>query len=96
VVYGEKWQTGFFAGYLNTLGTLDKVTGTWYARDPRVKYIYRLSPHLIYNINNWHFGIEFEYTVASYGMIQENTRGNIINNKEVGNFRTVLAISFDL
>jgi len=96
VVYGTKWQAGIFAGYLNSLGTLDKVTGAWYARDPNIKYMYRLSPHLIYNINNWHFGIEFECTAASYGTIQENTCGKITDNRSVSNFRTLLSVCFYL
>ena len=96
VVYGVKWQTGFFAGYLNSLGTLDHVTGAWYARDPNIKYMYRLAPHLIYNISNWHFGVEFEYTVVSYGEIQGDNRGKIINNRNVSNFRTLLSVSFYL
>ena len=96
VVYGTKWQVGIFAGYLNSLGTIDNVTGNWYARDPNIKYMYRLSPCLVYHISNWHFGIEFEYTTASYGTIQDNTRGKIINNKDVSNFRTLLSVSFFL
>jgi len=97
VVYGTKWQTGLFAGYLNSLGTLDEVTtNVWYTRDHKIKYMYRLAPHLVYNINNWHFGIEFEYTTVSYGDIQPNTRGKITNNKNVSNFRTLLSVSFYL
>ena len=96
VVYGTKWQAVFFAGYLNSLGTLDKVSGPWYARDPGIKYMYRLSPQLTYNVNNWHFGIELDYTAVSYGTIKANTRGEIVNNKNIGNLRTLLAVSFDL
>jgi len=97
VVYGEKWQVGLFAGYLNSLGTLDKVTtNTWYARDPNIKYLYRFSPLLSYNISNWHFGLELEYTTVSYGTLQDNTRGKIIDNKDVSNFRTLLMVCFDL
>jgi len=95
VVYGVKWQTGIFAGYLHSLGTLENVTTyNWYARDPNIKYMYRLSPHLIYNINNWSIGIELEYTVASYGILQSNTRGIISDNTNVGNLRTLLSIYF--
>ena len=92
--YGKKWQAGLFAGYLNSLGTLENVAGAWYARAQDMKYMYRISPHIIYNVNNCQFGAEFEYTAAAYGEIQNNEKAKIINASEVANFRTNLLICY--
>ena len=94
VDYGKKWQVGLFAGYLNSLGTLDNVAGAWYARAHDIKYMYRISPHLFYNVNNWQFGAEFEYTVAAFGEVQPNQKAKIINTSEIANFRTNMLICF--
>ena len=92
--YGKKWQLGLFAGYLNSLGTLDNVAGAWYARAADIKYMYRISPHIFYNVNNWQFATEFEYTVAAFGEIQNDQKGKIVNSSEVANFRTNLMVCF--
>lgn len=94
VDYGKKVQVGLFAGYLNNLGTTDNVIGTWYARAPEVKYLYRVSPHIFYNMNNWQLAAEVEYTAAAYGEIQNNNKAKVINASEVGNFRANLMLCF--
>ena len=94
VDYGKKWQLGLFAGYLNSLGTLDNVIGAWYARGSDIKYMYRISPHLFYNVNNWQFAAEFEYTVAAFGEIRNDQKAKIVNASEVGNFRINLLACF--
>jgi len=92
--YGKKWQLGLFAGYLNSLGTLRNVTGAWYARANDIKYMYRISPHVFYNVNNWQFAAEFEYTAAAFGEVQNNQKAKIVNASEVANFRTNLLVCF--
>ena len=92
--YGKKWQIGLFAGYLNSLGTKDPVVGSWYARAPEIKYMYRISPHIFYNINNWQFATEFEYTSAAFGDIEAGSKGKVINLGEVANLRTNLLVCF--
>ena len=94
VDYGKKWQAGFFAGYLNSLGTLENVTGAWFARAHNIKYMYRFSPHVFYNVNNWQFATEFECTVAAYGEVQNNRKAKIVNESTVANYRTNLMICF--
>jgi len=94
VDYGKKWQAGLFAGYIHNLGTLDNVAGAWFARAPEIKYMYRISPHLFYNINNLQFAIEFEYTAAAFGDIQNGQKAKIVNASEVANFRTNLMVCF--
>ena len=92
--YGRKWQAGLFAGYLSNLGTLENVAGAWYARAHDIKYMYRLSPHLFYNVNNWQFATEVEYTVAAFGEVRNDQKAKIANASEVANFRTSLMIYF--
>ena len=92
--YGKKCQVGLFAGYLNSLGTLDHVVGAWYARAPEINYMYRISPHIFYNVNNCQFAVEFEYTAAAFGEIQPNQKAKIVNTSEVANFRTNLMVCF--
>jgi len=94
VHYGKKWQVGLFAGYLNSLGTLENVAGAWYARAHDMKYMYRISPHVFYNVNNIQFATEFEYTAAAFGEVQNNQKAMIVNALEVVNFRTNLMICF--
>jgi hypothetical protein len=94
VDYGKKLQAGLLAGYLNSLGTLDNVAGAWYARAHDIKYMYRISPHVFYNVNNWQFAAEFEYTAAAFGKVENSNRAKIINASEVANFRTNLMVCF--
>ena len=96
VDYGKKWQVGMFLGYLNSLGTLDNVASVnrWYARGSNIKYMYRISPHIFYNMNNWQFAAEFEYTAAAFGEVQNDQKAKIINTKETANFRTNLLFCF--
>ena len=94
VDYGKKWQVGLFAGYLQNLGTLDNVAGAWYARAQDIQYMYRIAPHLFYNVNNWQFATEFEYTVAAFGEVENSQKAKIMNASEVANFRTNLMVCF--
>jgi hypothetical protein len=94
VDYGKKWQVGMFLGYLNSMGTLENVAGAWHARGNNIKYMYRISPHLFYNVNNWQIAAEFEYTAAAFGDIQNDQKAKIVNEKEVANFRTNLLFCF--
>ena len=96
VDYGKKWQVGLFVGYLHNLGTLENVApaGAWYARAYDVKYMYRLSPHLIYNLNNWQIATEIEYTSAAFGELHNNKKAKITNTSEVANLRASMMACF--
>ncbi|MFB6319797.1 hypothetical protein [Saccharicrinis sp. FJH54] len=75
-VYGKAWQIGGFAGYFLNLGT-DKAlmnTGTsenpvysWGLK-PEVQSMYRLSGHVARNYRNMRIILEFEHTMAQYGI----------------------------
>jgi len=94
VDYGKKWQIGFFAGYLENLGTLANVAGPFYARAHDIKYMYRVSPHKFYTVNNWQVAAEIEYTAAAFGEVQNNQKGKIKNASEVANTRFNMLVYF--
>jgi len=94
VDYGKKWQVGFFAGYLKNLGTLDNVAGAWYARAHDIKYMYRISPHIFYNLHNCQIAAEVEYTAAAYGEVRNSQKAKIVNTSEVANLRTSMLVCF--
>ena len=94
VDYGKKWQFGFFAAYLSSLGTLKNVTGAWYTRGLDIDYMYRLAPHVFYNIKNCQFGAELEYTTAAFGTVQNSQKAKITNSSEIANLRTNLMVCY--
>jgi hypothetical protein len=94
VDYGKKWQIGLFAGYLNSLGTLDNVTGAWYTRGQDIKYMYRISPHVFYNIKNCQFAAELEYTAAAFGKVQFDQKSKITDASKIANLRTNLMVCY--
>lgn len=95
VIYGKKLQFGLFTGYINNLGTLDNIEGTWYARSQDIKYLYRISPHLLYNLNNMQFAVEIEYTTAAYGEVQNDQKSKILNISKVSNLRSNFSVTFN-
>ena len=92
--YGKKWQVGLFAGYINNLGTLDNVAGPWFARAHDIKYMYRISPHVFYTVNNWQYAAEIEYSAAAFGDVQNSQKGKILNAGEVANTRINMLVYF--
>jgi len=76
MVYGKKYQVGFFGGYMKNLGTVDALYnfGSSSAPSvvtpgllPNVASIYRVAPHFAVNISKMRFVIEYELTSAKYG-----------------------------
>jgi len=72
LVYGKKWQVGFFAGYGKNLGTTDAVFNSnglplVAGLLPNIQDVTRVSPHVAYNISNLRFVAECEITSANYG-----------------------------
>jgi len=64
---GKTWQGSLFAGYTKGLGANDVITGTVYARDADIAYVYRLAPMLSYKNGKLLLAIEAEMTTAAYG-----------------------------
>jgi hypothetical protein len=89
---GKKWQAGLFGAYGRNLGSAEPVTGTYYARGNNIDYLYRLSPRILLNVNNFRFATELEYTVAAYGTTNE--KGYVYNSDEVGNLRVLIGVYY--
>lgn len=86
----KKFFYGLYAGYTENFG-LDtnnfegmSLVDT-YARATNVAYAYRISPRIGYKLNKFLIMGEVLRDVAAYGEPQIN--GDVINTKEVGNFR---------
>jgi hypothetical protein len=76
IVYGKKYQVGFFGGYMKNLGTVDALynfgsssvpTVVTPGLLPNVASIYRVAPHFAVNISKLRFVFEYELTSAKYG-----------------------------
>jgi len=75
-VYGRKYQIGFFAGFLENLGTKDALYNFGTLANPvvvtpglvpNVASIYRVAPHFALNISKLRLVFEYEFTSAKYG-----------------------------
>jgi len=66
---GERFQAGLFAGYTENLGTRESISDQEiiYGFGSNVARLYRLSPRVVYNSGRVRFGLEGEYTSATFG-----------------------------
>lgn len=103
VVYGNKWQVGAFVGYSQNLGTNKKLldvggkltaygTGFTQTNQLMLDRLFRIAPHVSYNLSNIKIGAEFDVTAADYGILQSN--GRVINPSMVNNKRVVVSMSY--
>jgi hypothetical protein len=104
IVYGTKVQTGIFVGFSQNLGTnetlnidaAEKITAYGYGfyadTQQLMDRIYRIAPHITYNLSNFKLGFEYELTSADYGKIQGN--GRIENSSTATNHRAMATISY--
>jgi hypothetical protein len=105
VAYGTKVQVGIYGGLSQNLGTnkellpvvlTGKLTaygnGFYDATQILLHQLYRLAPHITYNLSNFKLGFEYEFTNAEYGDIQTN--GKIANPYQVHNHRALATISY--
>ncbi len=95
---GKKWQVGVFGGYTKNLGTKEKMSdpsNTIYGLATGIESLFRISPRVIYNVNNVRFALELEYTSASYA--DANSRDvNFISSSTttVANLRTLFGVYY--
>lgn len=92
VVYGKKWKGGVFFGYMKNLGTDDAVS-KMYGTGTNVDQLISGSAEITYNIPHWKIGVEYNYTSAYYGDLN-NSNGKIINTHSVGNNRIVASVLY--
>lgn len=66
---GEKYQAGLFAGFLKNRGTSGEISGMnmIYGLGTDIESMYRISPRIVFNSGKMRFGLESEYTAATFG-----------------------------
>lgn len=89
----KKFNAGLFLGYIRNLGSLHNIWGAKYGRGTDIAYVYRISPRLMWSLNNLTIASEFEYTVAAYGT--PDYLGDVQNSSELFNFRVELAMQYN-
>lgn len=104
MVYGKKYQVGFFGGYMKNLGTADALYnfGSSSAPSvvtpgllPNVASIYRVAPHFAVNISKMRFVFEYELTSAKYGTGNIDLKdGLYANGINVTNHRALLMLMY--
>jgi hypothetical protein len=89
ISYGKQIEFGVFAGYSENKAT-SKSFDEYYSRGINIDYLYRISPRVLFNFENFRIASEFEYTVAAYGDF--NNKGEVYNSEEVNNLRILTAV----
>ena len=104
IVYGTKLQVGLLLGAANNLGSSDnfdlrkgkKLTAYGYsfydASQQVLDRLYRIAPQVSYNLSNFKFGLEYDYTTASYGAMQRD--GSAKNTYSVSNNRILASVMY--
>lgn len=72
LVYGQKWQAGLFAGYGANLGTNDPLVtvagkAKTYGLFTSMQQMFRIAPHVSFNLPHFKLVAEYEMTGADYG-----------------------------
>ena len=103
-VYGKKMQVGIFLGISENLGTdealalstANKFTAYGYGfydgSQQILDRLYRVMPHVSYNLPNLKFGLEYDYTAGEYGNV--NSNGRVSSTYTVRNHRAVASICY--
>jgi hypothetical protein len=106
LVYGTKLQVGLLLGASENLGTTDdlainkskKFVNYGYgfydigATQQILDRLYRIAPQVSYNLPNMKFGLEYDFTTASYGKVQQN--GTALDNYSVNNHRILASVMY--
>ena len=95
MMYGKKLRYGFFAGWLQNLGSAGKsFVGTPVVRNNTgMDQAYRFSPIITYKVQNMQIGLEYEHTATAYGTYQPN--GTVTNTHWVANNRICMMLKYD-
>lgn len=103
-VYGQKYQIGFFCGYMKNMGTTDALYnfGSQAAPAvvtpglvPQIASIYRVAPHVAINVSKLRLVFEYELTSAEYGKGNINISDGLYeSNIDVINHRAQLMLMY--
>jgi len=106
IVYGNKFQVGLQLGASGNLGTCDdlalrkgkKLTTYGYglydigATQQILDRLYRIAPQVSYNLSNMKFGLEYDFSSASYGILKAN--GTAGDSYSVNNHRILASVMY--
>lgn len=92
---GKKFQFGLFAGYTKNMGSADSIkTGYVYARGSNIDNVFRVAPRFVFISGKLNIALEIEHTIATYGKPNGNSKGNVTDEKAIGNTRALLAFIY--
>lgn len=105
-VYGTKFQVGLLLGVSKNFGTNGDLAANKSKKFINYGYgfydiaasqqvldrLYRIAPQVSYNLPNMKFGLEYDYTAASYGTIQAN--GTATSQYSVNNHRVLATVMY--
>ena len=91
---GKKIQFGLFAGYTKNLGSKDSIAGTIYARGSNIDNVYRIAPRVVFISGKLNIALEIEYTAATYGKANGDSKGGVTNETVVADTRALLAFIY--
>ncbi len=104
MIYGKKYQIGFFGGFMKNQGTVDALYnfGTNTAPSaittgllPNIASMYRIAPHFAFNMSKLRFIFEYELTNAKYGTGNINlTDGLYTSHINATNKRALLVLMY--
>ena len=69
-----------------------KTTDVDYNNQQILDHLYRIAPQVSYNLSNFKFGLEYDYTTASYGAMQRD--GSAKNTYSVSNNRILASVMY--
>lgn len=90
--YGKTWRGDLFLGYMKNLGTGTELHNFGTAAKPQyyifskgdftnINSIYRLATNISYNVKAFGIGLEYEYTVATYGAVGSD--GSVLKDERL-------------
>jgi len=89
----KKFTSYGYGFYDNTdLNTNIKKTDASYLGQQILDHLYRIAPQVSYNLPNMKFGLEYDFTTASYGTLQKD--GTSLNNYSVNNHRILASVMY--
>lgn len=89
---GNKVQYSLFGGYTKGFGSEEEITGSIYARDPDIAYVFRIAPMVSWTTGNLSVNGEMELTTAAYGKPDGYYSVSDINT--VNNLRLTASLSY--
>lgn len=91
--YGDRCRFSLFGGYMCNLGSRTEYLlpemNLYVFGGNRFDQAYRVSPSVLFKVENLQLALEYELTAAAYGNLEPN--GNVVNSHWVANNRVLLS-----